>query len=37
MNDKWIKRALMAFLCLGACSYGCMFATYVLWFLGVID
>lgn len=35
MTDKWVQRALVAFLGLGACSYGCMFITYILWFMGV--
>jgi len=37
MNDKWVQRALIAFLGLGACSYGCMFVTYVLWFMGLVE
>lgn len=37
MNDKWLQMALIAFLGLGACSYGCMFVTYLLWWMGRID
>ena len=37
MDDKWVQRALVAFLGLGACSYGCMFVTYVLWFMGLVE
>ena len=37
ITDKGIKNLFGAFLALGACSYGCMFATYVLWFLGMVD
>lgn len=35
MTDKWVQRALIAFFGFGACSYACMFATYVMWFAGM--
>ena len=37
VTDGVLKRAMAAFLVLGACSYGAMFVTYILWFLGFID
>jgi len=37
ITDKGIKNLFGLFLALGACSYGCMFATYVLWFLGMVE
>ena len=37
MNEKVFSTLLCAFLGMGACAYGCIFATYVLWFMGFID
>jgi len=37
VTDGVLKKAMAAFLVLGACSYGAMFVTYILWFLGFID
>jgi len=37
INDKTMVKFLYAFLGFGACAYGCIFATYLLWFMGVID
>jgi hypothetical protein len=34
VDDKWVQRALIAFFGFGACSYACMFVSYILWFLG---
>jgi|TARA_R110000824_G_scaffold34720_1_gene109820 hypothetical protein len=37
ITDKGIKNLFGLFLGLGAASYGCMFATYILWFLGIVQ
>lgn len=37
MNEKALATLLYAFLGMGACAYGCIFATYLLWFAGVIN
>ena len=37
VTDGVLKKAMAAFLVLGACSYGAMFVTYILWFMGLID
>jgi hypothetical protein len=37
INDKMMKFLFSMFLGFGAASYGCMFATYLLWFMGFID
>ena len=37
ITDKTIKNLFGLFLALGAASYGCMFATYIMWFLGMIE
>ena len=37
MNDKRIGVLLYAFLTTGACAYGAIFATYLLWFIVVIE
>jgi len=37
INDKMTKFLFSLFLACGAMSYGVMFVTYVLWFLGVVD
>jgi len=37
MNEKVFSMLLCAFLGMGACAYGCIFATYLLWFMGVIE
>ena len=37
ITDGLLKKAMTAFLVLGACSYGAMFVTYILWFMGLID
>jgi hypothetical protein len=36
-DNKVLIRFMCAFFGLGACAYGCMLVTYVLWFLGLID
>ena len=36
-NDKRLSVLVYAFLTTGACAYGAIFATYLLWFMGVID
>jgi hypothetical protein len=37
ISDGMLKGAMAAFLILGACSYGSMFVSYMLWFMGFID
>jgi hypothetical protein len=37
ITDKSIRNLFGLFLGLGAASYGCMFATYILWFLGIVQ
>ena len=37
INDKKMQFLLGLFLGCGAMSYGVMFVTYVLWFLGMIE
>jgi len=36
VSERLLVRLLYAFLSLGAAAYGCIFATYVLWFLGMV-
>jgi len=36
-DDNIVKNLMCAFLALGACSYGAMFVTYLLWFMGLVD
>ena len=35
-DEHVLVKLLYAFLGLGACAYGCIFATYVLWYLGLV-
>ena len=35
-DEHVLVKLLYAFLGLGACAYGCIFATYVLWYLGIV-
>ena len=37
INDKKMQFLLGMFLGCGAMSYGVMFVTYIMWFLGMID
>jgi len=37
ISDGMLKTAMAAFLFFGACSYGVMFVTYILWFLGLVE
>ena len=37
VTDKTMVKFLYAFFGFGACAYGCIFATYLLWFMGVIE
>jgi len=36
VNEELLVRLMYAFLGLGAAAYGCIFATYVLWFIGMV-
>jgi hypothetical protein len=37
VNEKLLVSLIYAFLGTGACAYGCIFATYVLWYLGLVQ
>jgi hypothetical protein len=37
INDKMTKFLFGMFLACGAMSYGCMFVTYIMWFMGIIE
>ena len=37
INDKKIEFLFGLFLACGAMSYGVMFVTYILWFLGLVE
>jgi hypothetical protein len=36
-EEKVMVKFMYAFLGFGACAYGCIFATYLLWYLGLIS
>lgn len=35
VTDAWVTKAIVAFFGLGACFFGCMVVSYVLWFFGI--
>jgi hypothetical protein len=37
LDEKLLSKVMCAFFGLGACAYGCMFVTYLLWFLGLVN
>ncbi len=36
-NEQVLVKLMYAFLALGACAYGCIFATYILWYMGLVS
>jgi len=37
ITSKLLQKAMCAFFVLGACAHGCLFITYVMWWLGRIE
>ena len=37
ITNNMLQRAMCLFFVLGAASHGCIFVTYVLWFMGVVE